>query len=386
MSVEPAAPARTTVVSLAVRAAPALVAAASSALLATGAAGLMPALFAVCAAAALAALGYAGLLLSAARGACPGTGFVILAVLAVGVTTAAATIAPQSSTLAAALASGGLAVVAVLYIAAMLRSPGATPAPLARVRQLLDGLGIGTSFMFVCWLLVVAPTGHRSTLAALDATAVSLVVATAVVAPIRAGRYRSAAWASAGGTSLSMIGLAGLAAALGGAIPPLWLPLVGGCLAYGPVLSWLAARVYATAPPAGAAGTVDDSVTSYPLMAAPIAAVLVAAGYAITTARGFDTTSAGLGCAVVAVTIARETVAVFDLRRYTRTVAAREAHLWSLVSGSANPTIVLDGDPLAGLTGARTQPRDTAGTRGRRGDQSPRPGRRCARTPWRRLW
>jgi diguanylate cyclase (GGDEF)-like protein/PAS domain S-box-containing protein len=314
--------------------------------------GLVPALPAVCTAIALSAAVYTTLLVSVALavhrryhsfGPCRGAGFVSLAVCSGGLTAIGTAVGRHSTALVARLATGGLVVAAVLYVAGMLMFPSAIPSPVARIRQALDGLGIGMSFMFTGWVLVVAPDGQAGGLAAADATAASLAVAIAAVTLLRASRYRAAALACTGGTSLSVLGLTGLALALAGAISPVWLPLVGGCLVYGPMLSWFAARRYATVPATGPVVT-DATFASYPVMAAPIAAVLVAALYHMFTAHTFDMISALLGCGVVAVITVRETFAVFDIRRYTRTVASQEAHFRSLVSGSSDVTMVLSGD------------------------------------------
>jgi diguanylate cyclase (GGDEF)-like protein/PAS domain S-box-containing protein len=314
--------------------------------------GGVPPLLAVCAAIALSAAVYTTLLVSIALaihrqyqsfGPCRGAGFMCLAVFTGGVTAVGTAVARQSTALVARLAAGGLVVAAILYVAGMLLFPAAIPSPVARIRQALDGLGIGISFMFTGWVLVVAPDGQAQGLAAVDATAAALTVAIAVVTLLRASRYRAAALACTSGTALSVLGLTGLALALAGTISPVWLPLVGGCLVYGPMLSWLAARRYANVPASGPVVT-DGTFASYPVMAGPIATVLVAALYHLFTVHTFDMISAFLGCGVVAVITARETFAVFDIRRYTRTVASQEAHFRSLVSGSSDVTMVLSGD------------------------------------------
>jgi PAS domain S-box-containing protein len=352
MSVEPVSPPRAAS-TLASRATPALATLAGSALLAAGVLGALPTLPAACAAIGLSAAVHGTLLVRVALamhrrdrvlGPCRGAGLASLAVFTGGATATTAALVRHSTAIVARLATGGLVVAALLYVAGMLLNPSAAVTPVARTRQALDALGVGACFLFTCWVLVIAPHGSGGgALAAVDAAAASIAVTSCAVALLRADRYRTAAALCCAGTALSVLGLLALALALAGAVSPVWLPLVGCCLVYGPLLSLLAAQRYAAAPPGGRTAT-DGSFATYPVMAAPIGVVLLAAVYHMITVRSFDAVSASLGCGVVAVITARETFAVFDIRRYARVLAAQDAQFRSLVAGSSDVTMVLDGD------------------------------------------
>ncbi|HKS99430.1 MAG TPA: EAL domain-containing protein [Rugosimonospora sp.] len=348
MSVEPATPPPAT--GPVARTAPALVPFASTALLTAGVAGLLPVLQAVCAAIVLSAAVHTTLLVRTALAvhrryrsfsACRGAGYLGLAVLTGGLTALVPGVVRHSGAVMARVATGGIVLAAALYVTGMLLFPSATPNPVARIRQALDGLGIGMSLLFTGWILVVAPEGRAGALAAVDATVASVGVATAVVTLLRSRRSWAAALACTGGTALGVLGLSGFGLALAGALSPAWLPLIGGCLVYGPLLAWLAARRYANVPIPGPELS-DATFAGYPVMAAPIAAVLVAALYHMFSGGDFDMISACLGCGVVAVITVREMFAVFDIRRFARTVATQEAHFRSLVAGSSDVTMVLD--------------------------------------------
>ena len=273
-------------------------------------------------------------------GPCRGAGFLGLAVLAAGtaVVAAVAVVADGQATgpAGARVLTGGLLAATALFVLGLLLLPGAAPGPLARLRRLLDGLGVGVSLLFTVWLLT---PGHGT--GALPATVALLLAAglsIAVVTGLRAVRYRRASLDCSGGAMLSMLGLAGMALAFLGNGQPAGLPVAAGAMVFGPVLSWTGARWAGTGP-----DDADDS-SGYPILAVPVGAALLAAGYHLLRGRSFDDVSIGLGFVVVVALAAREAFAVADIRRYARRVAVQGAHFRSLVSGSSDVAMMLDAD------------------------------------------
>ncbi len=275
-------------------------------------------------------------------GPCRGVGFVCLALFCSGVTVALATLVRLPAGAAAGLAATGLAAASVCYVLGMLMLPGAMPDVVVRLRQVLDGVGIALCFVFIGWLLVVAPTHTPRRLALLSCLVAATVLAVAVTTATRAVHFRSAARTCAAGAGTVVTGLTLLAFVRAGAVGPHVLPLAGACLAYGPLLTWSAARRYSVAPRVPHPAEANGSFAGHPLLVLPVAGVLVAAAYHLLTVHSFDAVGAALGCAVVAAVTARETFAVFDIRRYAREVSRQEAHFRSLVAGSSDVTFVLD--------------------------------------------
>jgi len=118
----------------------------------------------------------------------------------------------------AGILTGGLLVAVGLYVLGLLLLPGAAPGLTGRLRRVLDGLGVGVSFLFTVWLLLPAQRagGLSAAIALLLCTGLSI----AVVTGVRAIRYRRAALACCGGAVLSTLGLAGMALSfLGGGRP-----------------------------------------------------------------------------------------------------------------------------------------------------------------------
>jgi diguanylate cyclase (GGDEF)-like protein/PAS domain S-box-containing protein len=310
--------------------------------------GLVPPLLAVGTATAVSAAIHGGLLARMALaihrrhhsfGPCRGVGFICLGVLATGAAATGATAAGEH----AAAAIDGLAVAVVLFSAGLLMLPGAAPNLVAGLRQALDGLGLAACFLFTAWILVIAPHGGTAGPFAV-ALATSGMLAIAVVVGLRAVRYRPAARACGAGAALTTIGLAVLAVVLAGTVSAPWLYLAGTALVYGPAACYHTARRYERQPPEPEEPTFEGTFAGYPVLALPIAMVLAAALYHLVTEHSFDALSAGLGCGVVAAITAREAFGVYDVRRYTRQVAFQEKHFRSLVAGSSDVTLVLDGD------------------------------------------
>ena len=282
-----------------------------------------------------------------------GVGFLATGMLFSGASTAAAgaaeAVAPQAMLtdvrLAAELPNVGLFFTVGTYLLGLLLMPGVEATFVGRVRRMLDGVGIGIWAFFVAWLLLFAGVGLRG--AALTAVVLgSVAVSTSVVGTMRAVQYHPAAFACGAGVVTSIAGVTGLVVALDYRAGSAWLIAVAAALFAGPVWTWRGLRATARVaePPVrvDGAGDGDGSFAGYPLLVLPLAGALVAAGYHFVQHRGFDSMSIVLGLAGVVVLAARETLAVTDVRRYARRLAAREEHFRSLVVGSTDVTVMLD--------------------------------------------
>ncbi|OLB79525.1 MAG: hypothetical protein AUI14_10095 [Actinobacteria bacterium 13_2_20CM_2_71_6] len=244
----------------------------------------------------------------------------------------------------ARILTGGLLAATLSYVLGLLLLPGAAPNPMARLRRVLDGLGVGVCFLFTIWILIVAPRhSSGSTLPVGIALLLCTGLAIALITGLRAVRYRRAAMACGAGAVLSLLGLAGMALSfLAGGLPA-GLPVAAGAMVFGPVLTWTGARRAGTAPDdLDVAG--EPEYASYPILAVPIGAALLAGGYQMLRGAPFDETSSWLGFGVVVALAVREGLAVADIRRYARRVAVQGAHLQSLVAGSSDVAMVLDAD------------------------------------------
>src|SRR5437762_3995424 len=310
---------------------PPLTAALSCAVLGAGVVGLIPPLPAVGIAIALATGVHATLLVRHAWsihrrthrfGPCRGSGFLGLGTLVAGTAVVAAVVlvagGRATGPAGAGILTGGLLVAVGLYVLGLLLLPGAAPGLTGRLRRVLDGLGVGVSFLFTVWLLLPAQRaeGLSAAIALLLCTGLSI----AVVTGVRAIRYRRAALACCGGAGLSTLGLAGMALSFLGNGRPAGLPVAAGAMVFGPVLSWSGARWTGIGR-----DDVDDSpgYPGYPVLAAPVGAALLVAGYHLLRGGDFDGVSIGLGFGVVGALAVREAFAVADIRRYARRVAVQ---------------------------------------------------------------
>lgn len=282
------------------------------------------------------------------HGPCRGAGMLGMGVLAGGVGLVAAMLAPRgwgTRVLAACLV-----VVSVLYLAGLLLLPGTAADWRARMRRMLDGLGIGASLFFAAWLLVIVPlagsgpgpAGPRAMLAVVVWLVASAAVTAVALVTARAYRYRRSALLCGAGVALALAGHAVLVVLLlvHAPAPTLFAAVAG--MVVGPVLVWLGAArggVRTDPPhPVEEAG----SFAGMPLLSAPVALAIVGTVYHLATVHSFGTYSAGLGVLVVLTVAARETFAVFDVRRYAAELASQEARFRSIVSGSTDVTMLLD--------------------------------------------
>jgi diguanylate cyclase (GGDEF)-like protein/PAS domain S-box-containing protein len=269
--------------------------------------------------------------------ACRGAGMLGWAALATGLTAVALPLtAPPAR---AVLAVCGLGVVVVLCAVGMVMVPGSATSLAGRLRRGFDGLGLGVTLVFVGWLMPPAGALPPTVLAAFLWASAGLSVVT--VMTLRTAAHRPAALLCGGGAVATIGGLTTLAALLAYR-PPGWAT----ALAAAPVVVGMAVTVAGArrADPASPAETrePDPHLTGYPLLALPAALGALASLHHLVTVGHFDRTSVVLGVCVVIVLVARELLAVGDIRRYARRLAVHEAHFRSLVAGATDLTMVLD--------------------------------------------
>jgi diguanylate cyclase (GGDEF)-like protein/PAS domain S-box-containing protein len=325
-----------------------------------GAVRVLPVYVAVAAGVAVAASIHSGLLIrmawrvhrsAASSGLCRGAGFIGLGVLVTGAAAIGAILLrgrPLGAGASAAgpapgLAAAGLLVSTLLYLLGLLVLPGVVPTGMARVRPLLDGLGLGTCFGYTAWLLVAPPAGtHR--LAVGVALTCCTGLAMAVVTGLGAPRNRLANLLCAGGVTLSMAGLAGVSIVLDTGPTAQRLLAVAVPVVLGPAVSLAGARrAVSGTGPVDWSGADEDSV-GYPIMAVPIGGAIAATAYHLASGHAFDQVSIMLGLAAGAALATRETFAMVGLRRLAQRVARREAHFRLLIAGSMDVTVVLGDD------------------------------------------
>jgi diguanylate cyclase (GGDEF)-like protein/PAS domain S-box-containing protein len=322
--------------------------------LGAGVAGLIPQLLAVGVAVTLGTAVHTWLLVRLALaihhqrssfGPCRGAGFLGMGVLAAGgsVAVAVAVTYGGTATAGARILAAGLLAATLLYVLGMLLLPGTAPDPVARIRRVLDGLGVGVCVLFTVWVTAIAPRHGTGALPVGIALLVCAGLATAVITGVRAIRYRRAALACCGGSVLSTLGLAGMALSFLGGGRPAGLPVAAGAMVFGPALCWAGARRAGSGPEDLDAET-SPGYAGYPILALPVGAALLAAGYELLRGHTFDRTSVLLAFGVVGALAVRETFAMADIRRYARQVAVQGAHFRSLVAGSSDVAMMLDAD------------------------------------------
>jgi diguanylate cyclase (GGDEF)-like protein/PAS domain S-box-containing protein len=253
---------------------------------------------------------------------------------------------PLSGLLAFRLCTAGLLVATVLFLLGLLLPVGAATDQPTPLRRALDGAAVGVCLLYGAWLMVLWPPAGGYGFGAAVALIGCVGLAVALAPGLRAAGYRSAALASRAGAVLSLTGLCAAVALFDDAPSGGRLLLAGLALVLGPVLCWTGARAAAPggAPVPAPSTPGGPGFGGYPTLAVPFGAALAATGYRLVDNRPFDTVSVALGLAVLGALGVREFVAVLDIRRYAREVAAREARFRSLVAGSADITVVLDDD------------------------------------------
>jgi diguanylate cyclase (GGDEF)-like protein/PAS domain S-box-containing protein len=314
-----------------------------------GVAGLLPAVQAVTIGVGLASGGYSWLLFRSRRPCRPAT-FLGAGVLISGLSTVGAGLAhglaPHAMAvdvpLPAEIPLVGLFFTAGMYLLGLLTRKGAAQTVTGRLRRCLDAVGIGVCAFFIAWLLLFDRAGLRG--AALTGVLLACIaVSVIVVAGLRTVRYQPIAVLCAIGPTLSVFGQTGLTVALDYFAWSGWVLVSGALMVVGPALTWHGIRAaegdYRRPP----ADDTDGSYAGYPLLALPLGAALLAAAYHLLERRRFDSISIVLAIVGVAVLALREALGSVDIRRYAAKLAAQEAHFRSLVVGSTDVTVVLDG-------------------------------------------
>ncbi len=244
------------------------------------------------------------------------------------------------SAVAAAMAIG----TATLFAGTLLL-PGASESSGAALRHLLDGLVIAAAAWFVGWVVVVEPVGILGRYTPYGCVPLLLPAAVAVVAgslttvlAVRAHRPRHITVQVGGGVTVVAIA----ATALAGGICQDWrgaVLLSAGLLPAGLIL--VAHAVRAADRPVQATGDVTRRGTGYAF--APMLAMVGSAAYHQAAGGDFD----GMGVATASVEglvlVARQYLALGDVRRYADRLREREAHFRELAHT----------DPLTGLANRR---------------------------------
>ncbi len=279
-------------------------------------------------------------------GACRSAGLLGIGFLATAVSCgcgAVVTLSAGSTRSASGLFAAGLAVAAAFFIPALLLMPGAAADPVARLRRALDAVSVGICLLFTSWVLVIAPEGRIDSLGFWIAIVTCCVLSLTVMTVLRAATNRPAVLACGGGVAAAVVGLDGLGYAvdtrLPGALPAVFAMVV----AAGPVLA-LAGSRRAEIEPELAAPDVTVALAGYPVLAVPAAAAIGVALYRLVAGGAFDRPSVLLGIVGIVVVAVRESLGAFDVSRYARRVVAQEAQFRSLVAGSTDVIMVLDGD------------------------------------------
>jgi diguanylate cyclase (GGDEF)-like protein len=247
-------------------------------------------------------------------------------------------------TLGSAVAIGIAAGVLTLLLGTALL-PGAAECPGTALRHLLDGLVIAASMWFAGWVLISEPTrilGSATPMACpsilIPAALVAISVGLTIVLALHAHRPRLITVRVAGGVSLVAVA----AVALGGGIClDQGLIVLTGTLLLSGGLVVIARAVRAADRPVEVVGDVAERGTAYAVV--PMVAMVGALGYHLLRGGGFDLYGY-LGASVEGFAlVARQYLALRDVRRYTLQLRQSEAHFRELAHT----------DPLTGLANRR---------------------------------
>ncbi|HET9519318.1 MAG TPA: EAL domain-containing protein, partial [Actinoplanes sp.] len=248
--------------------------------------------------------------------------------------------AALGATVAIAVAVGTF----VLLVGALML-PGAAETPAAALRHLFDGLVIAVAVWFVGWVLVAEPTkilgdatpyGSPQLLSplAVAATAAGLTSALAM----RAQRPRNITVRVAGGVTLVAIA----ATALSVGLVQHWTTTVlisGVLLPLGLLVVALAVRA-ADRP---VSNLVDVTQRGSAFAFVPMLAMIGAAAYHLVRGGDFDAMAIAAGSLEGIVLVARQYLALVDVKRYARELREREDYYRELAHT----------DPLTGLANRR---------------------------------
>lgn len=237
----------------------------------------------------------------------------------------------------------GLGLAAVFYVPGMLMLPGSAPSTMARLRRGLDGLSVGVCLMFVGWVLTISPNGEVGDFGFWVSLLVCCTMSVAVVAGLRAAKTRVGALACAGGAAVSTVALAGFSLTIADRGDSVLAAIFASLLTLAPGITWLGVRS-TDARDDTMSTEAEGTFAGYPVLAIPAAAAVAVAAHRILTGGEFDRPSVVLGVGSLGVVALREALAAFDVSRYARRVVHQEAQFRSLVAGSSDVIMVLDGD------------------------------------------
>ncbi|WP_164466316.1 putative bifunctional diguanylate cyclase/phosphodiesterase [Actinoplanes teichomyceticus] len=253
-------------------------------------------------------------------------------------------LAPGSRTLATAMAAG-MAIGTLTLLAGTVALPGAARGPAAALRHVLDGLVIAAAIWFAGWVLLTRPTRilgdatpYRCTAVILPAVLAVLALGLTGVLALHAHRPRRHTVRVGAGVSLAATAATGLSGGICRGRESLVLVSV---LLLSAGLILVAWAVRAADRPVRATGDVLERGGAYAVV--PMLAVLGALGYHL--ARGGALDAYGyFGISVEGLAlVARQFLALDDVRRYTVQLRQREKHFRELAHT----------DPLTGLANRR---------------------------------
>jgi diguanylate cyclase len=248
--------------------------------------------------------------------------------------------AQLGSAVAVAMALGTLTLLAGTVLL-----PGAAESPGAAARHLLDGVVVAASVWFVGWVLVSEPTrilGDRTPGACLPmllpAGVAAIAVGLTAVLAIHAHRPRHITVRVSAG--VTMVAVA--ATALSGGICQSWPIVVLLSAILLPAGLVVVARAVKVADrPVDVVGDITERNTGYAFV--PMTLTVGSFGYQIAVGGDFDVYGF-LGCAVEGFgVVARQYLALADVKSYTLRLRHREAHFRELAHT----------DPLTGLANRR---------------------------------
>ncbi|MEU4242045.1 bifunctional diguanylate cyclase/phosphodiesterase [Actinoplanes sp. NPDC026619] len=223
--------------------------------------------------------------------------------------------------------------------------PGAAESPGAALRHLLDGVVIAAAFWFVGWVLLTEPThllGGATPMACpsilVPAGLAVISLGLTIVLALHAHRPRLTTVRVAGGVTLVAIA----AVALGGGIcQDRDIDVLCGALLLPGGLFIIARAVKVADRPVEVVGDVSERGTAYAVV--PMFAMVAALGWHLSQSGEFDFYGY-LGASVEGFAlVARQYLALGDVRRYTLKLRQSEAHFRELAHT----------DPLTGLANRR---------------------------------
>ncbi|MCX4473998.1 EAL domain-containing protein [Micromonospora sp. NBC_01655] len=245
----------------------------------------------------------------------------------------------------ATLISAGTTMSAFAFGAGLLRLPGAGVTRAATARLVLDGLVVAAALWFVGWVLLSEPSRLLASATPvacapilLATVGVALTAGLTLIVLVRAAApRRRLAWLGTGITAVTCGGL-GLAGGLCQGVPGMVLG-GAGLVAAGLLAAALAMR--GAVPP----GQVDVDLIRRDGMYAfvPMVAMAASAMYHLLQGGRFDALGIVAGSVEGFALVARQYLALNDVRRYAGRLAEREAHFRELAHT----------DPLTGLANRR---------------------------------